>query len=67
MEKYEILANKEQLKSFGITYEITGLIGILKQKYPTGWYELKVEHTYNSMTFTNNFDIPKSFLKQVVN
>jgi len=65
MEKYKIKANKEQLESFGIDYNITGLIGKLKHKYPIGWYEIEVTHTYEAGTFTNTFGIPKTFLECV--
>lgn len=67
MAKYKIKANKQQLSSFGIDYDITGLTGELKHKYPTGWYAIEVTHTYDAGTFTNVFDIPKTFLKRVGN
>ena len=65
MEKYKIKANKQQLESFGIDYNITGLVGELKHKYPTGWYTIEVTHTYEAGTFTNEFNIPKTFLECV--
>jgi len=64
--KYKIKATNQQLDNFGICYEISGLTGILKHKYPTGWYELEVTHTYDGNTFTNNFDIPHTFLEEIV-
>jgi hypothetical protein len=61
--KYLIKANKEQLNRLGIVYEITGLVGTLKYKYPTGFYEIEVTHKVGAITVTNSFDIPKTFLK----
>ncbi len=63
---YKINANKTQLSSIGINYNLTGLVGLLKSKYPTGWYELEVTHQSNGTTFTNNFDIPKTFLTKIL-
>jgi hypothetical protein len=63
--KYKIKANKDQLERLGISYDITGLIGVLKSKYPTGWYCLEVEHEVDGFKFTNSFNIPKSFLKKI--
>jgi hypothetical protein len=65
MEKYEINANKAQLERLGISYDISGLIGVLKFKYPTGWHHLEVEHEIGEYKFTNSFDLPKSFLKKM--
>lgn len=65
VEKYKILANKEQLEEVGISYDITGYIGLLVHKYSTGYYELEVVHMYNGMTFTNNFDIPRHLLEKI--
>jgi hypothetical protein len=65
MNKYKITANKNQLESFGIDYDITGLIGRLKRKYPTGWYCIEITHDRDGFEFTNDFDIPKTFLKRV--
>jgi hypothetical protein len=65
MTKFKVMANKKQLASFGIDYDITGLVGELKYKYPTGWYEIKITHTCEAGTFTNSFDIPHTFLKKV--
>lgn len=65
MEKYKVKADKRQLESFGISYDITGLVGELKHKYPTGWYEIEITHACPAGTFTNSFDIPKTFLEMV--
>ena len=65
MEKYKINANRDQLYSIGIDYDIRGLVGILTHKFPTGWYELEVTHTYEAGTFTNKFDIPATFLEKI--
>lgn len=66
MGEYKIKANKKQLLSFGINYDITGLIGKVKHKYPT-WYAIEIIHVYKTGTFTNIFYIPKTFLKRVKN
>lgn len=65
MEKYKVKANKQQLATLGIDYDITGLIGELEHKYPTGFYAIKITHHYEAGTFTNSFDIPKTFLECV--
>ena len=65
MGKYKIKANKDQLDSIGISYDITGLIGTLTREWPTGWYEIEVKHKIGDMEFTNKFDIPQTFLKQI--
>jgi len=65
MEKYKIKANKQQLENLGIDYDITGLVGELKHKYPTGWYEIELTHTYEGGTSKISFDIPKTFLKRI--
>lgn len=65
MEKYKVKANKQQLENLGISYDITGLTGELKHKYPTGFYVIEITHNYEAGTFTNLFDIPKTFLECV--
>lgn len=65
MEKYKVKANRQQLENLGISYDITGLTGELKHKYPTGFYVIEITHTYEAGTFTNLFDIPKTFLECV--
>jgi hypothetical protein len=65
VEKYRINANKDQLNGFGIDCDINGLIGEIKHKYSTGWYAIEITHTYDSVTFTNIFDIPKTFLQRI--
>lgn len=65
MEKYKILAVKEQLENIGIDYDITNLIGVLENRFPTCYYALRVKHKVGDMEFTNTFDIPKYYLKKV--
>jgi len=65
MRKFKILANKEQLDGIGISYELTGLVGTYKGKFPTGWYLLEVTHYVGDIEFNNDFDFPKSFLKEI--
>jgi len=65
MRKFRILANKEQLDRIGISYELTGLVGTYKSTFSTGWYLIEVTHYIGDMEFTNEFDIPKSFLKEI--
>ena len=65
MRKFKIKANKKQLEDIGVDYEITGLVGELTHIFPTGWYELKVKHKIGDIEFTNHFDIPKTFLKEI--
>jgi len=62
---FKILANKEQLENIGVDYNLEGLVGELTYKYPTGWYRLKVTHCIGNYEFTNEFDFPKTFLKEV--
>lgn len=62
IRRYKVKANKQQLKSIGIDYDITGSIGILIQKYVTGWYQIEVIHG-DSITYV--VDIPKSFLEEI--
>ena len=63
--EYKIKATKKQLETIGISYNIHNLIGVLKNKYPTGWFCLNVKHKIGNREFTNDFDIPKSFLEKV--
>lgn len=65
MDKYEVKANKQQLSSIGVDYEITGLVGVLKDKYITGWYAIEITYTCDAGTFTSVFDIPKTFLSKI--
>lgn len=65
MRKFKITANKQQLEGIGISYELTGLIGTYKGKFPTGWYLIEVTHDIGGVKFTNEFDIPKTFLKEI--
>lgn len=60
--RYIITATEEQLRSFGISSDISGLDGELIKKFPSGWYTLNVEHKVHDITFNNDFDIPKTFL-----
>ena len=65
--KYKINATQQQLENIGISYNLSGLIGTLKNKYPTGWYCLTVKHKVGKINFTNDFDIPKTFLSALAN
>ena len=65
MTKYKVKANKQQLSSIGIGYEITDLVGVLKDKYITGWYAIEITYTCDAGTFTRVFDIPKTFLTKL--
>ena len=64
MKKFKIKANKEQLENIGIPYDITGLIGEFVMAYPTGWYRIRAKHTSYGTEYTNDFDIPKTFLQE---
>ena len=65
MRKFKITANKEQLLSVGIDYDLTGMVGTYKNKFVTGWYLIEVTHYVGNMEFTNEFDLPKTFLKEI--
>lgn len=65
MEKFKIKASKTQLEEIGISYDIMNLDGILKHKYPTGYYCLEVTHKVGKYSFTNDFDIPSRFLEPI--
>ena len=65
MTKYKVKANKQQLSSIGIGYEITDLVGVLKDKYITGWYAIEITYTCDAGTFTRVYDIPKTFLTKL--
>lgn len=41
---YKIIANKEQLESIGISYDINELTGSLEKEYSNGWLTLCVKH-----------------------
>jgi hypothetical protein len=58
-----IKANKEQLESIGIDYEITNLKGQIKGYYPSGYIQVEVTHSWEGIEFTNDFDIPKYWLE----
>lgn len=63
MEEAKVTANKEQLESIGIDYDITNLEGTVKGYYDSGYVQVEIEHKDGKVTFTNNFDIPKHWLK----
>lgn len=61
---FEIIATKEELEEIGISYDITGLDAEFIQSYWTGYYRVRVEHQSGDFTFINEFDIPKTMLKE---
>lgn len=67
MEKYKVLANREQLENLGISYNITNLIGYLKRKFKTNYYEIEITHMVGKYSFTNSFDIPNYLLEKINN
>ena len=67
-KRYKIRATINQLRSIGIDYPLTNLVGELLHKFPTGFYKLKVRHYLNSaktQQYTTNFDIPKTMLTEI--
>lgn len=65
MRKFKVIADSNQLKEIGIDYSITGLTGELIREYPSGWIELEITHTpEHGITFTNQFDFPKTYLTE---
>lgn len=67
MEKFLITAKKAQLKNCGIDRDLSGCIGELVEKYPTGWYRVKVKYEINGLEHSYDFDIPKTFLESLDN
>jgi hypothetical protein len=63
MELVKIKATKEQLESVGIDYEITNLTGSVERKFSSGYYCIKIKHTWEGIEFENEFDIPKYWLE----
>ena len=63
METATVKANKEQLESVGIDYEITNLTGNVKGYYESGYVLVEIEHVDCCHTFTNDFDIPTHWLE----
>ena len=63
MEVATVKADKNQLESVGIDYEITNLQGKVKGYYPSGYVQVEITHTWEGMDFTNDFDIPKWWLE----
>jgi hypothetical protein len=59
LQKFKVKANKNDLESIGISYDINGLVGDLVKNYGTGWLVLSITHEYNGFKFTNEFDLPK--------
>lgn len=48
-----------------MNYDIVGLLGVLKHKFPTDYYVIEITHMHNRNIFTNLFDIPKTFLENI--
>jgi hypothetical protein len=65
MAQYKIIATAEQLDEIGISYDLTGVIGTLKREFNDGYVELTVVHRVGSHEFTNDFDIPESYLEKI--
>jgi len=63
MEKATVKANKEQLESVGIDYDITGLEGDVKGYYHSGYVQVEITHNGNGFEWTNDFDIPIRWLE----
>ena len=59
----KIIANKKQLESIGIDYDISNLIGTYNHIFSDNWYAVEVEHKIGKYTFKNEFDIPKEYLE----
>lgn len=64
-EKYKIIANKQQLKNIGISYEITGLIGVFKKEFSDGWLVIRVTVKLGEYEFTTHFDLPPEYLEKI--
>lgn len=59
----QVLASKHELRGIGIDYNITGLTGEITNKYPTGYYEIKITHEWKGIKFINNFYIPEHLIE----
>lgn len=65
MSKYKIKANRKQLEAIGIDFDLDGLVGMLVQKFPDGYYTIRVKHSCEAGTIDNVFDIPSSLLTEI--
>lgn len=65
-DKYKIIATKEQLDDIGITYDITGLIGIFEKEFADGWLVIRATVKLDGYRFTTTFDLPPTYLEKIV-
>ncbi len=63
MEEALVIGGKDQLESIGINEKITGLKGIVKGYYPSGYVQVEINHSTDGFNYTNHFDIPKKWLR----
>lgn len=63
MEKATVKADMDQLESIGIGYDISELEGDVKGYYSSGYVLVEITHNLDGFEFTNEFDIPKRWLK----
>lgn len=66
MQTFRINSDISSLDDIGISYNINGLNGTLKKIYPSGWMMLTVTHNVDGMEFTNDFDLPKYMLQEIL-
>jgi hypothetical protein len=59
MSIFIVKANKSELESIGISYDITYLEGTLIKIFDDGWLSPSINHNVGKFEFTNAFDLPK--------